>query len=67
VFSFGFDTLKDALFDASIVADVASFEDSVAPAVELGGAFLRALNENFFGGLKELRTVCSFSARPLIF
>lgn len=66
MFSFGSDALKDALFDTSVVADAASFEDS-APAEELASAFLRALNENFFGGLKELRAVCSFSARSLIF
>lgn len=29
-------------------------------------AVLRALNENFFGGLKELRVVCNFSDSPLI-
>jgi hypothetical protein len=65
-FSFGFDGFTDALLEASVVADAASFDDS-APADELAVAFLRALNENFFGGLKELRAVCSFSARSLIF
>ena len=65
-FSFGFDGFTDALSEASVVADAASFEGS-APADELADAFFRALNENFFGGLKESRAVCSFSARSLIF
>lgn len=30
------------------------------------GAVLRALNENFFGGLNEFRVVCSFSESPLM-
>jgi hypothetical protein len=33
---------------------------------EVVGAFLRDLKENFFGGLKELRVVCSFSESALI-
>jgi hypothetical protein len=43
-----------------------NFCDSAPLDVEAAGAFLRDLNENFFGGLKELRVVCSFSESALI-
>jgi hypothetical protein len=65
-----FGTAVDVLFDVLAVVGAADFcgrGDSAAPGFEPAGAFLRVLNENFFGGLKELRLVCNFSARFLIF
>jgi hypothetical protein len=42
------------------------FASSAASEREIADAFLRVLNWNLRGGLKELRVVCSFSDRALI-